>query len=64
MELLGKWKRSDEWKRDGGRWIKRADRFILDIFTAEESPPEHGGSFDTDEFFEAALRRSYEEDSA
>lgn len=61
LELLLRWKNSEEWQKEEGRWIKRADKFISEIFFTRDEPPaaEFGGSFDTDDFFEAALARSY-----
>ncbi len=62
LSLVSRWKESESWKEDGGRWIKRADKFLSEIFPTRDEPPapKNNGSFDTDEFFEAALMRSYE----
>lgn len=61
IELLKQWKDCEDWKKEGGRWIKKAENFIRDIFPTRDPPPvqEQSSSFDTDEFFAAALRRSY-----
>ena len=61
MALLNEWKESEEWRKEKGKWVKRSDKFLTEIFPTRDSPPapEQEGSFDTDEFFEAALRRSY-----
>ena len=62
MELLARWKCSDEWREDGGKWVKRADKFLREVFHTKDEPPQRSSSFDVDEFFEAALRRSYSDD--
>ncbi|MBQ7826698.1 MAG: hypothetical protein IJ386_00350 [Clostridia bacterium] len=56
-ELVGKWKRSSKWREEGGRWIKRADKFLTDIFPAGELPPNFEEEDHWEEFFQAALRR-------
>ncbi|MBR6557383.1 MAG: hypothetical protein IKT70_00065 [Clostridia bacterium] len=64
MSLLDRWKKSEEWRKEGGRFIPCADKFLREIygFRLEPSRKEHNGSFDTDEFFSAALRRSFTEE--
>lgn len=58
MELLGKWKRSEHWKEEGGKWIRRADKFLVDVFPTEDLPPNYEVEEHWNDFFEAALRRS------
>ncbi len=58
--LVDKWKNSKEWKKEQGKWIKRADRFLYDIFPDREVPPSYAEDSLWDEFFEAALKRSYD----
>ena len=58
---------SPEWAREDGRFISRADTFPEDTFKGRRRPPSlcrenargHASAFDFDEFFKAALRRSY-----
>lgn len=61
LALVEKWRTCAEWKEEGGRWVKKADRFIAEVFPTRDVPPsmDFTGSFDTEEFFEAALRRVY-----
>ena len=53
-------KKSDQWTREGGRYIPNPTTWLnqgrWDDEPVQNQPPT---SFDTDEFFEAALRRSY-----
>ena len=61
LELVEKWRNCTEWKEEGGRWVKKADRFLTEVFPTRDLPPsmDFTGSFDTEEFFRAALRRVY-----
>jgi len=61
LDLLSRWKRCENWQKEGGRYIPSPDKFLREIYGFRLMPEEHSGSFDTDEFFAAALRRSYTE---
>ncbi|MCQ2355000.1 MAG: DUF6291 domain-containing protein [Clostridia bacterium] len=67
LRLVDEWSGSPEWAREDGRFISRADTFLEDTFKGRRRPPSlcrehargHAATFDVDEFFKAALRRSY-----
>ena len=61
LALVEKWRFCTEWQEEGGRWVKKAERFLTEVFPTRDVPPsmDFTGSFDTDEFFHAALMRSY-----
>ncbi|MBR5452849.1 MAG: hypothetical protein IKV54_02100 [Clostridia bacterium] len=63
LSLLSRWKKCDNWQKDGGRYIPSPDKFLREIygFRLEPEKREHSGSFDTEDFFQAALKRSYNE---
>ena len=58
--VVGKNKPMKDWKAAVRQWNRRQGDFEKESPKAEEKP--RSSSFDTDEFFEAALRNSYSED--
>jgi hypothetical protein len=66
MEAVERQKRTDQWKREGGRYIPYPARWLLehrweDVVETEKASDSSGitaESFDTDEFYMAALRKS------
>lgn len=63
MRAVGIAKKSDQWTREGGRFIPNPATWLNQGRWDDEpveSPNQMQSSFDTDEFFEAALRRSYQ----
>ena len=50
----------ENWYQAGLKSIEEIDAAMDDYKKAHESTMENGGSFNTDDFFEAALRRSYD----
>ena len=67
MQGLEVWKASEQWKESGGRYIPKAFVFLEDarylVMPAPTATPKKPQSFDIDDFFEAALARSYGENS-
>ena len=50
----------ENWYKAGLKTLEEVDAAMEDYKKAHESTLDNGGSFDTDDFFEAALRRSYD----
>ena len=50
----------ENWYQAGLKSIEEIDAAMEDYKKAHESTLDNGGSFNTDDFFEAALRRSYD----
>ena len=50
----------ENWYKAGLKTIEEIDTALDEYKKAHESTLDNGGSFDTDDFFEAALRRSYD----
>lgn len=63
MESLDAWKRSDEWAKDGGRWIPSAERFLADKIFLETphvwTPPKPQEK--PEEEWQVRLRKNQEE---
>lgn len=67
MQGLEVWKSSEQWKEAGGRYIPKAFVFLEDarylVMPAPTATPKKPQSFDIDDFFAAALAKSYDENS-
>lgn len=65
---LERWRSSAQWKREGGQYIPYPATFLRGERWKDSVPESHprapAGSFDTGEFFDAALRRSLKEAKA
>lgn len=63
MQAVTSAKNSEQWNREGGRYIPNPTTWINQGRWDDEMQPKdeqsNKGSFDTDDFFEAALKRSY-----
>ena len=63
VETVKRQKKSEGWRRDGGRYIPHAKKWLEGRRWEDSTdcdPEKSEGSFVTDEFFDAALQHSYE----
>ena len=59
MEALEKQKRSEQWQREGGRFIPNPTTWLnQERWNDTTEIKQDGGSFDTDEFLQAAISRT------
>ena len=57
--LVERWKSSAEWKREGGRYVKQAAKFLEEIFPERVNPPGYNEAAEGfwNEAVEVELRR-------
>ena len=60
IQLVERWKSSAEWKKESGRYIRQAEKFLTEIFPERINPPDYNEDADGfwNEAVEAGKRRN------